>query len=100
MTEKLRTQKGCYGVGDLPIHKLSDGVSLSTCVGNFFDQPSLSVLKMHKSFEAGVMPFPGSLTEQPSKVMEAFQVIDGYRAERDEREARKQALAARSRRGR
>ena len=85
MTEKLRAQKGCYGVGELPIHKLSDGVSLSTCVGNFFDQSALGVLKMHKVYEAGVMPFPGSLTEQPSKVMEAFQVIESYRAERDER---------------
>lgn len=101
MTAKLRASKGCE-VDDGPVlHRLTGGAEFSRCVGNYFDQTALGLIRMHRAYELGVLPFPGSLSEQPSKVMDAFSVIDSHRAEVRAEQAKKQEMAMkRVRRGR
>jgi hypothetical protein len=45
---------------------------------------------MYKSFEKGLMPFPGSLSEQPAKLIELFQVFENFINEK-KRDAEKKA---------
>ena len=44
------------------------------------DRFSIEMLKLFPHWERGVMPFPGSLYEQPQIMLDAMEVIAGARA--------------------
>lgn len=46
-------------------------------------------LTLFENYERGVMPFPGSTSEQPAQVMEIFGVLQSLRLERQEIERKK-----------
>lgn len=50
---------------------------------------SHEMLKIHPHWERGVMPFPGSLYEQPNIVLEAMPAIAGRIAHVQAEEARR-----------
>lgn len=75
-------------------------IGYKTCPGNLASPAVLSWLDHHESFRRGVLPFPGSLLEQPNKVLELFGAFDNYYAERAAAELKaQQAAAKRGRRG-
>lgn len=105
MTQKNRELKGCFGIKKNPIHTLSvsegkDSIKFSTCVGNFFDWTVLSLLEMQRLYDKGILPYPGSLSNQPNKIIEAFTVIEKYKYEKAERDRKTRELKERGKRGR
>lgn len=104
ITQKSRDMKGCFGVKKTAMHKIvtdggKSGIQFSTCIGNFFDLTVLSLLEMQRQYEKGILPFKGSLAEQPNKVIEAFGVIEKYKYDKAERERQLRQLKERGKRG-
>lgn len=98
LTARLRKLKGCESKMDKPIHHINREIKFSRCIGNFFDQPSVFLVEAHRNYERGVLPFAGSLMDQPNKVMESFNVISAWNHER-QLEAQEQSKRAQRTRG-
>jgi hypothetical protein len=105
MTQKSRDVKGCFEVKKKPMHTImisegKESIKFSKCIGNFFDLSVLSLMEMQRQYDKGVLPFPGSLSQQPNKVIEAFAVIERYKFEKLERDRKQKELKERGKRGR
>jgi hypothetical protein len=50
---------------------------------------------MMQQYQRGIMPYPGSYSDQPAKLIEALQILDGMvkdkRKKREDEEAKRQA---------
>lgn len=84
MDKKWRTAKGCFDVSEKPKHSLIDksrGITIDylTCPGNLSSPSDGHLFSMLDVFEKGTMPFPGCYSDQPAKVVEAFNVIVNLR---------------------
>lgn len=78
-TERKRKSKGCF---DLTSKKYRiDNIRYNTCIGNFA-VPIDFFIEAFSLYEKGVLPFKGNISEQPSKIMEVFQLIEVRRAEK------------------
>jgi hypothetical protein len=82
MTELARVNKGCFSVGERVLHSISREINFKTCIGNFFEQDVLGWLEMHSKYESGMLPFSGSLMDQPNKAIEIFRIIGKYKQDR------------------
>lgn len=93
----LKKAKGCFDATTrnyvIGIDENQRKVRFSGCVGNY---TSLSVnyyVDLFYQYDKGVLPFSGKLSEQPSKIIEIFQLIEDKIAqknkERMDQEARK-----------
>jgi hypothetical protein len=56
------------------------------------------MMSNHVYNNAGVLPFPGSLSEQPAQIMEIFETLFALEAEREE-DARRKAEKDRKKNG-
>ena len=93
----LKKSKGCFDFKTrffrVGVDSTSVSVKFSGCVGNY---TSLSVnyyVDLFYQYQKGVLPFKGKLGDQPSKIIEIFQLIEDKIAqknkERMEKESRK-----------
>ncbi|MEE8599306.1 MAG: hypothetical protein V3S69_07370, partial [Dehalococcoidales bacterium] len=88
-----RQAKGCWGI-DEPRHSIKDGddtIFPKTCPGNIVDYGVISMLPMWDSYKSGVMPYPGSYSDQPAKLMEIFGVFDQWYTEKERKMAQEQS---------
>lgn len=76
---------------ELPKEIVLDKVyKIRRCFCRFFDPSVMWLFKAWAAFDkAGVLPFPGSYTDQPAKIFEVFSVFDGLKAEQMEEERKK-----------
>lgn len=88
LTDELRRSKSCETVSDRVITQI-ESIKYKTCPGNFFDHSVVSWISAHQNYKNGVMPFPGSFSEQPAKVIELFSIIDNFQHERSEKQLEK-----------
>lgn len=95
--ETSREKKMCEKVSTNVHFKLDQDLHFKTCPGNFYRPEIIPLLEMFRSYEAGVMPYPGSLSEQPNKLIEAMGVISQYKHMVKENERRRAAMKARGR---
>jgi len=105
MLEKLKAAKGCETLRPIPVHSIDtidgkESLKFRKCIGNFFNYEVVSLLEMQRQYDKGALPFPGALSQQPNKIIEAFNIIASYRFDRAERERKRLEAEARSRRGR
>jgi hypothetical protein len=80
------------------VKRLKDGgfEGLKT-VGLYFKRPPYNftsdilhyALTLFENYERGVLPFPGSLSEQPAQILEIFSVLRALRNERELLERKK-----------
>jgi len=89
MLEKERRLKGCETILDAAVHRIGKDLSFRTCIGNFVDKSVYSYLDAHRKYEAGILPYPGALMDQPAKILEVFQVIDAHKQDKMRAEAEK-----------
>lgn len=91
----IKARKWCNKVYDKVLYNAFQKVFFYTCPANFYDAYVRVIMKMHKAYEKGLLPFPGCFNEQPNKIIEAFSVIDQYIYDkmRVEQEKQKQAKA-------
>lgn len=102
MIERTRGIQGCEVIGKDSIHRIKDEsgtIHFSTCVGNFFSPSVMYWIEQFDMFEKGVMLFPGSVGEQPSKLMDVMRIIRGYRLRQRELEQKKRNQQSRSKLG-
>lgn len=55
-------------------------IESKTCLLPMVSRFSIEMLKLYPHWERGVMPFPGSLYEQPQIILEAMEIIAAARA--------------------
>ena len=97
--EKSREAKACEKPNPNIVHKLGTDLGFHKCIGNFFSGTALNWLELHNKFEQGVMPYPGSLLDQPNKIIEIFRVVGQHKHQAAEDRMKRQALQQRGRRG-
>lgn len=73
--EKMRKIKGCYGIARQKA-KL-ENIEFHTCMGNFYHPSARSLIDVYYKYQNGVMPFSGPYMEQPAKILEIFEVLEG-----------------------
>lgn len=73
--EVMQLKKGCLKPG--PVKYKLENIKYSICVGNFYSQSASQYVDLYYNYQRGVMPFEGSLMDQPSKIIEVFNIIDG-----------------------
>lgn len=96
MTGILKKQKGCSEAYNEPIHAIEEVIKFKNCIGNYVSSSSFHWIEMHSHFSRGILPFPGSLSDQPSKAIEVFNVIDSHKASVAMRQAQEHARRASS----
>jgi len=97
MTKRLRQSMACQETRKEPLHRLGKDLSFATCPGNFYSAQATHWISVHRKFEAGVMPYPGGLLDQPAKAIEIMNVISSHYAERMKAEQDKLQALERSR---
>ena len=78
-TEKKRRSKGCFDLTSKDYR--IDNIRYNGCIGNFVT-PIDFFVEAFSLYEKGVLPFEGTISEQPNKIMEIFQLIEVRRAEK------------------
>lgn len=71
---EVRKKLHCDKKTNIPIYKL-DSLNFYKCLGNYYNESVLYWMKAQRLFESGIMPFSGSLFEQPNKAIEIFDLI-------------------------
>lgn len=90
-----RTRKGCFDVYPNALHKFED-LEYSTCVGNFVKETALFWIEAEARYNQGVLPYPGSLSEQPAKVLDIFGCIAAHKQDKLEKQQKAQKLKDRA----
>jgi hypothetical protein len=72
----MRKLKGCYDF-TTKAYKL-ENIVYKSCVGNF-TKNIVYFLEAFSQYEKGMLPYNGSLGEQPAKIIEIFNIIDKIR---------------------
>ena len=78
-TDRKRKSKGCFDFVSKP-HRL-ENIRYKSCIGNFAI-PIDFFIEAFSLYEKGVLPFKGTISNQPNKIMEIFQIIEIRRAEK------------------
>ena len=111
MLEKTQTMQGCKQKVSHTVHMIpiTDGngwnigsVQFNRCPGNFMQSDIGHWLDLSNHIDNGVMPYPGSPSEQPAKAMEILGVIGDWKADRKkkaEEAANRKAKSGGKRRG-
>lgn len=81
MTLKMRKLKGCWDISEKPRVEVDD-IKYKTCPGNYYDGSVVSLIEMFSRFENGIMPFEGGYGDQPAKLINAFNLIDAIRRQK------------------
>lgn len=95
ITKANRTRKGCFGVSPNALHKFDD-LEYSTCVGNSVSESALFWIEAEARYNQGILPYPGSLSEQPAKVLEIFGCIAVHKQDKLEKQRKAQELKERA----
>ncbi|NOS67246.1 MAG: hypothetical protein HOO67_02680 [Candidatus Peribacteraceae bacterium] len=100
MLQKTRESKACFDFAAEFIHNIDGQIYFKKCIGNYFNGVWVRFVEMERQYEKGVLPYPGSLSEQPAKILEIFRIIAAYRQEQIAEEQKKARIKEREARGR
>jgi hypothetical protein len=92
--EAMKKLKHCETIAENPVHFIGDKreIRFRTCIGNFFTRTVRSLIELQNLYEIGVMPHDGPPVDQPSKMMEVFNVIANHKSDKLEKERKKEKL--------
>jgi hypothetical protein len=85
---KERTIKGCF---DAVANWRVDNVMFKKCIGNFVLPSTNNLLTMFNLYERGLLPYGGSVSNQPAKVMQVFEIINARKSEKQEENSDKRS---------
>ena len=77
-TKRKRQSKGCYDY-ETKSYKLGN-IRYNNCIGNHV-VPIDYLMDAFLLYEKGQLPYAGTLSEQPNKIIEVFEVVHRRRAE-------------------
>lgn len=84
LATQLKT-KACETPSDKPLFRVSDSsgeILFNRCPGNYVRSYFLALIAAYDAFERGVTYQPGSYGEQSEKLMQCFDAIGRWKAER------------------
>ncbi len=70
------------------------GIKFSVPLKNFKSDIFYYVLTLNDGFEKGMLPFSGSMSEQPAQIIEKFSLVRALKAEAEEKRIKKQNAEA------
>lgn len=76
----VRLENGCNKISDEPIY-IIDNLEFYTCPCNFRSKKFNFLMNAFNAFNQGAMPYPGSLSEQPAKAIEALLLLSHLKEE-------------------
>lgn len=79
---KIRNSLGCFG-SRRELYTL-EGFRFKSCIGNFYSAAAFFWYRNFRDYQRGILPYPGSLLEQPAKAIEIFQIFESLEAKRFE----------------
>lgn len=82
-TDRKRQTKGCYDY-NIRAYRL-ENFKYDTCIGNYVETMDYFT-DAFSLYEKGIMPYVGTLGEQPNKIIELFELIHRRRADYFKRE--------------
>ena len=74
----VRKEHGCNVLSEDPIY-IIDNLEFRTCPCNFRNRMFPFLLTALDGFDKGILPYPGSLSEQPAKAMEALTLLSNLK---------------------
>lgn len=81
--ESYKKVKGC--ISTPKTNYQIEGFKINKCLGNFASREVYAFIEMHKLYEKGVMPFGGSMADQPAKLIDLFNIIGQLKNEHQEK---------------
>lgn len=84
------SRKSCFTEKPKEIVNYNNSIKYYKCPSNFFNPAYAQIIDLFRHFQNGALPFTGGLFEQPSKIIEAFRLIEYLDNERMADQARKQ----------
>lgn len=99
LIDKLKQVKGCTTDSPTPIHSIGDKreIRFTRCIGNYFSHVILDLLELHRLYELGVMPGPGSPLDQCAHTIESFNVISQWKQDKLRKELKKERAKTQAR---
>lgn len=74
-------KKGCNVRSSKPVGAYHEIYTFYRCPGSMRDAGMVELIKQHRHWKLGVLPFEGGLLQQPAKYIEAMHLIDALEAE-------------------
>lgn len=72
-------------------YRFHDRYSYDKCLCNYLIESDMYYyLNLHQQYENGILPYPGSLVDQPAKIIEIFNFLALMKAELHERQEKEQ----------
>jgi len=78
--DKYQKVKGC--ISTPRTNYKVEGFKINKCLGNFTSREVYSYFEMFKVYERGIMPFEGSMMDQPAKLIDLFNMIEQLKLEK------------------
>jgi len=70
-------QKKFRGCNDLPIQPyLIDGKPAKRCIAKLLPPEIKIYIRYYQAYKKGFLPFPGSLSQQPAKLLDIFDILE------------------------
>lgn len=93
-SQKTRDEKkGCSKELDKPFASWRDLIKFKKCPATFYSGYWASVIDNFRQYDKGVLPYQGSLLDQPNKIIEAYNLIESLKIEYESELMEKQAKA-------
>lgn len=66
--------RGCFGKPKQPY--LIDGKPVDKCVAKLLPPEIKTYIRYYQCYKKGFLPFPGSVAQQPTKLMDIFDILE------------------------
>ena len=91
----VRGEHGCNKLSDSTMYVIDD-IEFRTCPCNFRNRKFTFLSTALSAFDKGILPYPGSLSEQPAKAIEALILLSNMKEQfKQEQEAKQSASKTR-----
>lgn len=93
-SQETRDQKkGCAITLDKSFASWRDLIKFKKCPANYFSPFWSEVIDNFRQYDKGILPYKGALLDQPSKIIEAYSLIESLKFEHERELVEKQAKA-------
>lgn len=85
----VQKANGCGKIHDKVKYQIGD-IGYKSCFCTYRHPDFNSFLFLYKNYEKGILPFEGSILEQPAYIIEIFGLIETLKLDREEEERQRQ----------
>jgi hypothetical protein len=86
MLRKTKTTRNCETVSTPSMLFQVYDLKSKRCPGNLFSREVVFHYELFQKFKLGILPFQGSLSDQPNKIIEIFKIIEEWEIDRQKKE--------------